>query len=420
MAIPILQATSTALGGASLPRCTSRALFAARFADPAANDEKNATPRKDWFHRLMKIPAEKAPRPEWLPEGSRVVHARLMSRLLVDLAGGVMENANVNLDRYGLPRIPGSAVKGCARRMALQALHDWAGGDDDLTAPLRDGFAQPAAMLAAIARIFGWVETDWPAHKNRDRKTHKETTWKSDFAWACAGALQTPDPEAVAHTLCDTRAMLPAVKAFAGSISFLDAFPNFDPGLELDVVTPHHTKYHEGKDPAYATAPDTEEPIPVFFPAVKPQKNGDFFSFPLIRLPRATETDLDLAASFLAKGLELFGLGAKTNAGYGWFLPLVDGVAVDPLSKLLPPAGEAELMLKNWKGRVLNSMSIRGFVKEAAEIISDSELVEVFRAMAGDHLVSISGKEDFWRPFYQSPVGKALVERLKNAISAEK
>ena len=44
-----------------------------------------------------------------------------MSRLMVDLAGGVMENANLNLDRYGLPRIPGSAIKGLARRMALQA-----------------------------------------------------------------------------------------------------------------------------------------------------------------------------------------------------------------------------------------------------------------------------------------------------------
>jgi CRISPR/Cas system CMR subunit Cmr6 (Cas7 group RAMP superfamily) len=44
---------------------------------------------------------------------------------MVNMAGGVMENAGLCLDRFGLPYIPGSAVKGCARRTALAALREW-------------------------------------------------------------------------------------------------------------------------------------------------------------------------------------------------------------------------------------------------------------------------------------------------------
>lgn len=48
----------------------------------------------------------------------------LGGRLLVNMAGGVMENAGIALDRcFGLPFIPGSAVKGIARNQALWDIH---------------------------------------------------------------------------------------------------------------------------------------------------------------------------------------------------------------------------------------------------------------------------------------------------------
>jgi CRISPR type III-B/RAMP module RAMP protein Cmr6 len=293
MAISLQNHTRQALGGVSLPGCESRALFAARFADPAA--EKDT--RKAWFKSFIaKHAAAEFPATGWLPANAEVIHARLMSRLMVDLAGGVMENANLNLNRYGLPVIPGSAVKGCARRMALQALHDWSAypnTPDDPTLPCRESFSTPAEMLAATARIFGWVEQDWC-----DR---------SDFFWAANRDTQV---------LNDAKAALPPHNDFAGTIAFLPATPNRDPGLELDVVTPHHTAYYEGNNPG---APDTEDPVPVYFPAVKPQAGNQHFTFPLIPLARAEEGDLQLAKTFLSHGLELLGVGAKTHAGYGWF-----------------------------------------------------------------------------------------------------
>jgi hypothetical protein len=238
------------------------------------------------------------------------------------MSGGVMEHANLLIDRYGLPLIPGSAVKGCARRMALQALHDWVGAgtarpaEDDACAPCCEGFASPAEMLAAISCVFGWVEKDWESGQ-------KDGLYLSDLGWAC-GDQHVQIWKAAAVLLAQRlgwkepsgETPWKALPSFTGTIAFLAASPNRDPGLELDVLTPHHKEYYEGK---LRVATDTEDPGPVFFPAIKPQKEGDYFTFPLIPLRRAIESDLVYARRWLASSLETFGIGAKTNAGYGWF-----------------------------------------------------------------------------------------------------
>lgn len=185
--------------GPGLKHCTSRSLFQDRFADPQAKD---AT-RKAWFNALCQRKGETVPRADWLPQGAEKLHARLMSRLMVNLAGGVMENANLRLDRYGLPLIPGTAVK--------------------------DG-------------------------------------------------------------------------------------------------------------------------------------------------------DLAHAKAWLAHGLEIFGLGAKTNAGYGWFAVIDEaGHVAHPLARFCPPPPESVLFLKSWGKCKLNSMSARSFIKMVREVVSDDELLLIFR-----------------------------------------
>lgn len=318
-----------------------------------------------------------------------IIYAQLQSRLMVNMAGGVMENAGLCLDRFGLPYIPGSAVKGCARRAALAALHEWCetGQKPGVTEPDKDNlfkaacdsFTTQTEMLAAIARVFGWCEQDWktrakvlkgvtPKRDEDDARFQQrcQKLWeerRSDFAWACGDALWgtvreeamrllerarvsraasgvPPDavneqnsfssdasgrtPEAAGQRLA-----LP--KDFAGSVCFLPACP-VDLGktdkvdglplavpplgkLELDVVTCHHREYYDG-NPQYATAPDTEEPNPVVFPAVAP---GHVLTFALAPLRGADASLVAHARAWLKTGLETFGLGAKTNAGYGWF-----------------------------------------------------------------------------------------------------
>ena len=268
---------------------------------------------------------------------NEILYAQLQSRLMVNMAGGVMENAGLCLDRFGLPYIPGSAVKGCARRAALAALHEWceAGGKpehkptgaDNPLAPRCADFTTPAEMLAAIARVFGWCEQDWSDRSNQ-----------SDFLWACgqnhreiwhtaAQALATHFGWKIADKHGDTP--WKSLPNFAGSVSFLPAYP-VDLGktgkvdglpielpplgkLELDVVTCHHRDYYAGKLPI---ATDTEEPVPVVFPAVAP---GHVFAFAIAPLRGADAQLVQHARTWLATGLRTFGLGAKTNAGYGWF-----------------------------------------------------------------------------------------------------
>lgn len=331
--------------GQNAEKCDSRSLLLDRFCDPTAKEKD----RHQVFTRAMgkaAIKAKSAAWHSWLSEpkpDKEILHAQLQARLMVNMAGGVMENAGLCLDRFGLPYIPGSAVKGCARRAALAALHEWcaAGGQpnhkptgpDNPLAACCEPFTSPAHMLAAIARVFGWCELDWAGRSDQ-----------SDFRWACANdaASITAAAETIAAhfrwPIEDRHSQTPwlSLPNYAGSVSFLPAYP-VDLGkpekvnglplqvpqlgkLELDVVTCHHRDYYEGKLPV---ATDTEEPVPVVFPAVAP---GHVFAFAVVPLRGADAKLMEYARTWLKTGLETFGLGAKTNAGYGWFADVSDAV----------------------------------------------------------------------------------------------
>lgn len=329
-------------------QCDSRTLFLEKFCDPQAKEDNRKqaflgarkTPPSEilklkaqaWRQWLLHVTKRATPRNED-EHNTIVIYAQLQARLMVNMAGGVMENAGLCLDRFGLPYIPGSAVKGCARRAALAALREWclAGGsqenkprtNENPLAACCEPFTDPAEMLAAIAQVFGWCEQDW--------------TENSDLPWACAKKKEIL--HAAAETLAERfkwpienrRRNTPwrSLPNFAGSVSFLPAYPldlsKTGPAdglplevpplgkLELDVVTCHHRQYYEGELPV---ATDTEDPNPVVFPAVAP---GHVFAFALLPLRNATSQLLEYARTWLKTGLEVFGLGAKTNAGYGWF-----------------------------------------------------------------------------------------------------
>ena len=50
---------------------------------------------------------------------TRTVFAKLMSRMAINMADGLIENAGIALDRNtGAPYVPASAVKGCCRHIA--------------------------------------------------------------------------------------------------------------------------------------------------------------------------------------------------------------------------------------------------------------------------------------------------------------
>lgn len=99
-----------------------------------------------------------------------------------------------------------------------------------------------------------------------------------------------------------------------GGAVFLDAMPEGQVKLALDVMNPHYPEYYRPgnrREPAL-----WQSPVPVFFLTV-PEKTLFRFAVGWQGVPNATAHDL--AVKWLQAGLRELGAGAKTNAGYGYW-----------------------------------------------------------------------------------------------------
>lgn len=249
-------------------------------------------------------------------QGGLRVFAKLEGRLILNAAGGVVENGGICLDRNsGVPFIPGSAIKGAARRHAVWSLSQ----ETDLT--------KKALLLKEASLLFGYGDQEWKPGRKPSEKHIYGGAAKSDF-WlamtpleeAGAGSDKLRDEnwnqvsELAKAEITKALGLEKFPKQLSGGISFLPAFPESDSGIDLDIITCHHPKYYKNEQ---EIATDDELPIPVVFPAIP---SGASFQFPL--LPCQSFANLELltmARNHLTEALEIFGLGAKTNAGYGWF-----------------------------------------------------------------------------------------------------
>lgn len=457
-----IDSVTTALSRFSHGQTLARSLAGTRYVDfPNGPGDKGWRRRNAEAIRSGSIEPRKLP--SWRsfalalagPEGEkspRLLFARQMSRLMVGMAGGVFENGGLTLDRLsGIPLIPGSAVKGCARRAILSALQEWTAGvlkpgdAANPLSPLIEGSQGPADLLVEVALVFGWSDLEWQGRENfRDDKEWEEK--RPDFAWACGEQWQAIRKSVSSH-LCEHLRITPEdagkpwenLPHFAGTISFLPAYPwDKDPGIDLDVITCHHGEYYkEPKEPdlpqsdpkwqrwkrdhdswqqQWGNAPDTEEPVPVIFPAIAP---GHTWAFLLHPTPRAQDSHLIHARRWLAHGLEIFGIGAKTNAGYGWFQTLFSPSETpkNVAATLLPPPPESDAFLKTWGSKKLNSFSANVFIQNASEVQSDGELLRIFQALAPEQLCLINTRDPFWSPFLTQPKGKVLLDRIKNTLS---
>jgi CRISPR-associated protein Cmr6 len=199
--------------------------------------------------------------------------AALGGRLLINMAGGVMENSGMVLDRIsGLPFIPGTAVKGVARHAALWEIRNE-----------RDANQQRLLLRAALA-IFGFASNDLGRN--------------GDFLWAVSGNATQLESARQGFT----------GDSFKGLCSFVTAHPSSTENLKIvaEVLTPHFNNNLR----------------PIFFPAVEA---GSEFGFAIIGQREPLLPDLQLASllaqakAWLTNALTQNGIGAKTGAGYGWF-----------------------------------------------------------------------------------------------------
>lgn len=190
--------------------------------------------------------------------GAETRLARCLGRLVVGLGNESVIETSITLHRtYGVPYIPGSALKGLTASYARQRLgEEW----------------QATGMAYRV--LFGWAP---------DTQT--------------ARALPAPEAETDAGA--------------AGHVTFFDAL--YLPGsglhghaLHPDVMTVHHPGYYNSAQPGAPA--DWDSPNPVSFLTA----TGEY----LLALA-GPPAWVNAALRILAYALAEFGVGAKTNAGYG-------------------------------------------------------------------------------------------------------
>lgn len=204
--------------------------------------------------------------------GAQVVYAELGGRLIINLSDSLIQNAGICLDRHtGLPYIPGSAVKGVTRHVALDHLRK---GD---------------LSISDFVAIFGSAESDF-----------KKSGELSKFA-------DSLEKGAVVRK---------------GGIDFLAAYPfGREPQIAVDIVNVHRPDYYGSGNTADLAK---ERPRPNTFPTVD---CGARFAFCAVK--NAIGIDLELfkrVRDFLVEAITIHGIGGKTGSGYGWFKDVTDEI----------------------------------------------------------------------------------------------
>jgi CRISPR type III-B/RAMP module RAMP protein Cmr6 len=198
------------------------------------------------------------------------VVARLESRLAINISDGLIQNAGICLDRlFGLPYIPGSAVKGATRHAALCELASATGAD-------------LAKSLSAFIEVFGTAETDFKQN--------------GDLA---AFRVQSQGDQSLDRK---------------GAISFLPAYPVTEAKVVVDLVNVHYPTYYQSGEVSDLAI---ERPQPNPFPAV--ERGAAFAFIAVLNGVSGDRSALANAKRWLEKAIMENGIGAKTGAGYGWF-----------------------------------------------------------------------------------------------------
>ncbi|MBN1543746.1 type III-B CRISPR module RAMP protein Cmr6 [candidate division KSB1 bacterium] len=235
---------------------------------------------------------------------------------------------------YGFPYIPGSSVKGLLHYMA----------DKDLAEKFVHFSRRPASELIAnlkeLVEIAEHIICLFGSLCNADDRENKEPmTLFINHLHSKRQALTDlgEEGQSLLSRICwidksPTGGVLCCYDAVPAPDSFNETD---DPVLQTDIFNPHYPEYYNSKGEKVPS--DDQNPKPIHFLAVKP---GTTFIFPfrLEQVRNDSEDDpflqhrLEIIRSYvdmhsdikrwLKKGLEEWGIGAKTASGYGYFEPV--------------------------------------------------------------------------------------------------
>ena len=254
---------------------------------------------------------------------------RVRSRLIVGLGSESVRETGISLmHTYGVPVIPGSALKGLARHYARWLV-------EQATADEASAAAKEACKLApgqpAHRVLFGAVDDA------------AFVTWLD--AWYVPGSALVPADD--------------------------NDSPSERP-LRRDVITVHHPRYYQARPGETAPVPwDFDDPNPVSFMSA----TGTY----LIAVRAPDETWEAFALGLLAKALAEWGVGAKTSSGYGRLVPEAAGQAIAPVRS------EAEEMIAEINAIPLTEVrfDIGGYVAAWQHLDADeAQVIDVARAIS--------------------------------------
>jgi CRISPR type III-B/RAMP module RAMP protein Cmr6 len=268
-----------------------------------------------------------------------VTVGQLEGRLAINLADSLIQNAGICLDRlFGLPYIPGSAIKGVCRHTALEELR----AATDVDRP---------ELLRLFCTIFGTAENDFD---------------KGDLK-----AFRAIAP----HTGRDQK----------GAVAFLPAYPVNEAKVVVDLTNVHFPDYYRT---GRTEDQSKENPRPNPFPAV--EIGTQFAYFLVLNVIHDDPTLLAVATRWLEKAITERGLGAKTAAGYGWFsiqnqvLDAIDAAAkkdAEAAAKAAEAKRQAEAAEQEEKARIA-SLSPEQAIIEGLLKLNDEQFATFAKNLA--------------------------------------
>lgn len=198
---------------------------------------------------------------------------------------------------YGIPYIPGSAIKGVTRHWGLLKLFE-------------------SSEIDRFEEI-GCLESFIESGKIEDHKiSYSLNDFRNRFGYKVGpDNVITPSEKLYSFLKSKVKEIEDFREVFgtqekAGKIFFFDAYPTDEIHLKIDVMTPHYPKYYSGAQFTYPT--DDQNPTPINFLTVENTK----FCF---HIAGYDNNLLNKTEDCLKDALQNHGIGAKTSVGYGYF-----------------------------------------------------------------------------------------------------
>lgn len=224
-----------------------------------------------------------------------LIEMTLQWRMVIGLGAVHPQETSMTLHHiYGIPYIPGSAIKGLTRHYCILNIFDSLNIED-------------LNQIKCLEKI---LENADLTNKDESKRDDKLGIDKFKKKFKCEEEKLFNFLKKEQEKIIEFQRIFGTQKK-KGEVIFFDAYPVGDIKLKLDVMTPHYGPYYS--DSNYKTPPaDYHNPNPIKFLTVEKTK----FRF---YLASKNKDLLEKAEDWLKDALRNYGIGAKTSIGYGYF-----------------------------------------------------------------------------------------------------